>query len=462
MFRSRTIAASACDCQTALRAVPLVPDGKCPMSVTLEQITAMAPDAAAVAAGRKLADKRHWPELGQSAEALWGRCQGSAVYQVRIELVSLGNSCSCPSRKFPCKHVLALLMLAAGSPEALAAAPNPDWVAEWLQKRQLRQEKRSEVTANPTHEAAQSRRVEQRDSRVSAGLERLALVLQDLLRNGLAAVELQSATFWNENARRLVDAQAPGLATRIARLAKIPHSSRDWPERLLGELGRIQLLIEAWSRLEHLSPDLQSEVRQTLGWTVSQEELVQEGETITDRWAVIGQRLDDEDRIRTQRSWLRGRRTGRTALLLQFAAGQQPFPEAVVPGLEQEATVIFYPGTARQRVRLQERTGTATLVNERITGWLTLEDLLREATDLWSRCPWSTTAAGLLRDVTVVPDGQRWWVRDSTGAALPLAGSAGWQLLAVSGGHALDLVVEWDGRSLSSLATFCVGRYGVV
>ena len=44
-----------------------------------------APDAAAAAAGRKFAGARSWETLGRSDEALWGECQGSALYRVRVD-----------------------------------------------------------------------------------------------------------------------------------------------------------------------------------------------------------------------------------------------------------------------------------------------------------------------------------------------------------------------------------------
>ena len=29
---------------------------------------------------------KHWLDLGRSAEAIWGRCQGSSVYQVKVDV----------------------------------------------------------------------------------------------------------------------------------------------------------------------------------------------------------------------------------------------------------------------------------------------------------------------------------------------------------------------------------------
>jgi hypothetical protein len=48
---------------------------------------------------------------------------------------------------------------------------------------------------------------------------------------------------------------------------------------------------------------------------------------------------------------------------------------------------------------------------------------------------------------------------DDEGRSLPLGGSAGWHLLALSGGHALDLFGEWDGHRFWPLAAFAGGTF---
>ena len=105
------------------------------MTLTVEQALALAPDTSSAAAGRKLGSPKNWRTLGRSADALWGECQGSALYQVRVDLGDLATKCSCPSRKFPCKHALGLLVLAATDPGTLPGAEPPEWVLDWLQRR---------------------------------------------------------------------------------------------------------------------------------------------------------------------------------------------------------------------------------------------------------------------------------------------------------------------------------------
>src|SRR3712207_3368213 len=100
--------------------------GRVDAGLTVDGITALAPDAKVAAAGRRLGVPRSWEGHGRSTEALWGECRGSAVYQVRVDLSDLAVKCSCPSRKHPCKHGIGLLFLHLETP--LPTAPAPDWV----------------------------------------------------------------------------------------------------------------------------------------------------------------------------------------------------------------------------------------------------------------------------------------------------------------------------------------------
>src|SRR5688572_31794662 len=63
---------------------------------------------------------------------VWGECAGSGAnpYRVMADLRDLGNKCTCPSRKFPCKHVLALLWLNAESIVPFPPADTPVWVRD--------------------------------------------------------------------------------------------------------------------------------------------------------------------------------------------------------------------------------------------------------------------------------------------------------------------------------------------
>ena len=91
------------------------------MSLTRERIEGLAPDQASLAAALKLVKPAGWPVLAAStgADVLWGECQGSGATPYRVVTTADGGGykCTCPSRKFPCKHVLAVLWLRVDKPE---------------------------------------------------------------------------------------------------------------------------------------------------------------------------------------------------------------------------------------------------------------------------------------------------------------------------------------------------------
>jgi len=435
------------------------------MNLTIEQVTALASDASSAAAGKKLANPASWRGLGRSDEALWGECQGTALYQVRIALADLTAKCSCPSRKFPCKHSLGLLLLAAGQPRTIPNASPPEWVSTWLRKRletAEKKEKRRPPGEAPADPAAQARRAERRLERVAQGLDGLDLWMGDLVRNGLAGVETQGHELWEAQAARLVDAQAPAVATRLRRLGELPRSSADWPQRLLLQLGRLALLTHAFRRIDALEPRLQADVRQLLGWTVNQDDVVRGGDVVADDWVVLGQWVDEDVRVRVQRNWLRGLNSQREALVLQFSVGGAPFGETVVPGTTIAADLAFWPSAFPLRAVLGARRGTSAQWNGPLPGHDTIADFRSTVADALGHLPWLDRFACSIHNVTPVFHGESWSVVDTANQSLPLKGADHWRLLAISGGAPLDLSGEWDGERVLPLGASVAGRYEVL
>ncbi len=221
-----------------------------------DQVLTLAPDSSSAAAGKKLADAKckklaDAKNLGQNADALWGECQGSALYQVRVDLSTLTITCSCPSRKLPCKHGLGLLLLAVSTPKSVPHSEPPEWVTSWLAKRAANSKRKasSEPQKAPASSpsAATIKNAEKRQAQMIKGLDLLDLWLNDLIRNGLASMESRPASFWEEQRAQMVDAQLEGLGNRVLRLGEIPNSSANWPDQLMAELGKLALLSDGHS-----------------------------------------------------------------------------------------------------------------------------------------------------------------------------------------------------------------------
>ena len=59
--------------------------------------------------------------------------------------------------------------------------------------------------------------------------------------------------------------------------------------------------------------------------------------------------------------------------------------------------------------------------------------------------------AGIGELIPVVGPNERWSLVDRDRAAVPLGGTGTWPLLAISGGHPIDVAGEWDGRVVRPL-----------
>ncbi|MFE7527495.1 SWIM zinc finger family protein [Kitasatospora sp. NPDC057542] len=415
-----------------------------------EHVLSLAPDAASQKAAGKLSAPAPWSGTGTDGTALWGECKGSGrtPYRTAIELATPAYQCSCPSRKFPCKHALGLLLLWSGSPEAVPAGEPADWVAEWLKSRQERAEKRVEKQADP--EAAR-RRAAQRGARVAAGAAELRLRLADRIRHGLA--DQSTAGPWEEVAARMVDAQAPGLATRVRELDALPQ------ERLLEEYAMLHLLATAATRMDELPAELAATVRTRVGYPA---DTGKAGPTIRDRWLVLGTRDTTDERLTTRRVWLRGAKTGRPAVLLSFGHQGQAPALALPTGRLVEADLAYFPAAHPLRATLGERYGAPEPGPADPPAGLTVAEAVAGYGTAVADDPWLESRPTVLGDVVPVraPDG--WFLTDGhhtvavRTSAVPEA--ALWRLAAVSTGRPLTVFGEYGHQGFAPVTAWAAGR----
>src|SRR5947209_5924144 len=161
-----------------------------PSEWTTDRVLQLAPDPASAKAGQGLAQPRKWVSQGSDERAVWGECQGSGAkpYQVQFDLAEGGSKCSCPSRKFPCKHIIGLMLSFAADAAKLAGKPPPQWVEEWLESRAEKAKKKqekAEAPPKPVDEAAAAKRREKRLAAVGDGLAALKVWSEDLVRGGV-------------------------------------------------------------------------------------------------------------------------------------------------------------------------------------------------------------------------------------------------------------------------------------
>ncbi|MFF8405848.1 SWIM zinc finger family protein [Streptomyces sp. NPDC014846] len=434
---------------------------------TADQVLALAPDAASRKAGSKLGAAGPWSETGSGEGTLWGLCKGSGSrpYQTVVDLAGAAGPayrCSCPSRKFPCKHALGLLLLWAGGDGSVpASAQPPDWAGQWLAGRRSRAEttraQQAEGGAAAADPEAARRRAERRAERVTAGATELEQRLTDLLRGGLASAEQAGYALWDETAARMVDAQAPGLAARVRELGAIPASGAGWPVRLLEECALLHLLDQGWLHRDRLPDALAATVRTRLGLKAAVE-----GPPLRDRWLVLAQYDTADAKLTTRRIWLHGAGSGHTRLLLSYGAAGRA-PELALPvGLALDAELSVHAGAGQSRATLGERFAAPAPAGFRPPGVTTEEAAARYGEALRDD-PWLESVPVTLDRVTPVPDGDLWQLADADAdSALPLSRTARsrpglWRLVALSGGAPVTVFGECGHRGFTPLTAWPEG-----
>ncbi|MEU9377458.1 SWIM zinc finger family protein [Streptomyces sp. NPDC048255] len=426
---------------------------------TAEQVLALAPDDASRKAGSRLGGAGPWSQIGGSASgSLWGYCKGSGStpYRTVVDLAGPAYKCSCPSRKFPCKHALGLLLLwsAEGIGEPGEA---PEWAAQWLAERAAKAARPAAGAGRPVDEEGARRRAERRAARIGAGVTELEQRLADLLRGGLAGQEQAGYAAWEETAARMVDAQAPGLAGRVRELGTIPSCGPGWPARMLEEAALLHLLDRAWLGVAGLPDPLAATVRGRVGLPASGE-----GEAVRDRWLVLAQydSVSPDGRLTTRRIWLRGLAGGRPALVLDFGPPGRPPGLALPVGLVLEAEARFRPGSAGLRADLGERFSAAEPCREIPAGVSTGAALEAYGAAL-REDPWLESWPVVLGPVIPVPGELGWQLADAQGtSALPVTLAGGrsrsglWQLAALSGGGPVTVFGECGHRGFTPLTAW--------
>jgi hypothetical protein len=444
-----------------------------PMVLSRSQIETAAPDQAALKAAAGLLKPAKWSGLGRSADhvLVWGECQGSGAnpYRVVADVTDAGSRCTCPSRKFPCKHGLALMWMVADGARPPVAEP-PAWVAEWVGRRRkgtppvtrgdaaknLDDATRPEPDAapDPAAEARKAAAAARRAADTRAGLlaatEELDRWTADQLRTGLIGFLGEAGERCRRIAARLVDGKAGVLAARLdelpSRLLALPAPER--PDAALVEFGKLVLLCRAF----RAAPE-DAELRREVAVTESREDLLADPDAprCASAWEAVGEQVATRrDGLVSVSTWLMNLRESgpRFALLLDhFPASAGRRSAAFAAGDQFEATLAFFPARAPLRAAIVERGASLSPKQpwpepgdaDPLAAWLTRLEA----------APWALLAPLLLPAGRIATErsGAAWWRRGDI--ALPLDE----QPPAVALGSRLHAACGlWSGGRLTLLA----------
>jgi hypothetical protein len=466
------------------------------MPIEIAKIEELAPDQASLSAAAKLRKATAWSLIaGDGGGLIWGECQGSGAspYRVICSETDFATKCTCPSRKFPCKHALALMWMRAEGALPFADAPQPDWVGDWLARRrpgtgaqrkpapqtEARASAAEAVETEPVAEdpkaaaraaAQRERNRAERETSILGGLEELDIWITDAVQGGLAAFMPAAQERCRKIAQRLVDAKATGVAGMVERLpadlAAVPEPLR--PEALIERLGALHLIARAYRNQDRLPAAAKADIRQLIGWPVTREALLADADALRlrDRWMVVAT-IDEvqADKLRRLETWLSRLGEGaapRFAVLMDFvpvSTGKVTNTYGV--GEAFEAELAYFPSPTPLRAIVAERSG-ATTAGER---WPRPADdvegaVARLGVNLALR-PWTRDMPFAAHGARIVAAGASLWLTDAAGnTGLPLRADEDDLALPLTYVEEIDAFGRWDGHFLSlHLCETALGRW---
>ena len=348
------------------------------MALDMRAIEQLAPDQSSLKAAAGLAKPAKWSAIAGSADGtlMWGLCAGSGAnpYKVAVDLRDNGSKCTCPSRKFPCKHGLALMWMRAESSVAFGSGEPPEWVGDWLKRRRgppvnhglagkdaAAADDVQEVVEDPKavarREAATARRLAENDAAIKDALDALEQWIADQLRTGLSAFIDDVTARCRRIASRLVDGKAATLAGRLdempARILRVPVGDR------------IRIAIDEMSRLVLLSRAFRAAprdpvIRRNVTAAETRDALLSDADAprVRSRWEVLAERVvSRKDGLISQTTWLLNIGDGpRFAMLLDFhpaSVGRRG--TSFVRGEQFEGEIAFFPAARPLRAIMVSR-----------------------------------------------------------------------------------------------------------
>ncbi len=447
------------------------------MALSRSEIEAMAPDQSALKAAAALLKPAKWSSRGMAGGLVWGECQGTGAnpYRVAADTVDIGSKCTCPSRKFPCKHAIALMWLHADEPGGFPPSEPPDWVGEWMGRRRKSSgaavpaagattapknldaavaepaAAELDVAALEKRRVAAERRAADVRRQVVAGLDDLELWISDQLRTGLGGFLGEMPDRCRRIAARLVDAKAGSLSSRLdelpSRVLRLPPDER--VDAAIVELGKLTLVSRAW----RAAPD-DPELRREVVATETRDDLPGDNGGLRHGalWEVLCEQIATRrDGLVSVSTWLLNTGTDgpRFAVLMDhFPASAGRRSGAFAAGSCFWAELLFYPARVPLRAVIAQRSDAEVRAD---VPWpeAGAADPLQSYRDALLAAPWLLAAPMVLPSGRIAEDraGRRWWLDEAL--ALPVEGAVPDIAL---GAHMDAAAGLWNGARLTLFA----------
>ncbi len=312
-------------------------------------------------------------------------------------------------------------------------------------------------------EKRQADKLKRRAERIALmkrGMEDLEIWLCDIIRSGTASTEGQNYAFWQDFSARMVDTQLSALGPKIRALQLLHHSECDWPDQMLQELGGLYLLAKGFQRLEELPEVMQEQLLRIAGIRDQKKDLLlQDG--IFDQWGVLGQfegiNIDDGH---FRRTWLRGAKTRKLALIQEYDYRKQGYETEWKLGHIYTGNMIYYPASYSQRALLKDPEVQEPIIRQ-MKGYPNTDAFLEDYADAIATNPWLPDFPCCLENITPILEGEKLQLIDQEHYVIPVHVKEAmiWQILALSGGHPITIFGEWTGAEFLPLSVLVDQRF---
>ena len=414
------------------------------MAMDRKQIESIAPDQASLTAATKLAKIATWSSLSKEGDLWWGECQGSGSnpYRAVVDSDVIGYKCTCPSRKFPCKHSIALMLLLVDLPDSFTESETPQWVRDWLGRRRTTASAQSssegkslqaaaaeaskEVVEDPESvakkKAASLKRHEATRAMIADAVEDVQHWVSDQLGVGLLSFVDSISERCRQIAARLVDNKAAALASRIdempSRVLSLPTEERY--DGAIRDLSKVILLAKAW-QANSANPQAARDV----GSSERREEILANPDAlrVSGTWEVVGEQFRTRrDGLISQSTWFLRVDVDPSeepifALLLDFtpsSAGRRRSSYRM--GTQYTTTMVFYPSDGPLRAIADNLSVSGKKIEW--PRWVT-EDPLAQIQRYVNSTPWQLEYPMVLPQGRIFTGDHTGW-RSENGAWLPI------------------------------------------
>jgi len=195
---------------------------------------------------------------------------------------------------------------------------------------------------------------EKRMQNVQDGIVELKSWMDDLYRTGIGNIPSQGAIFFSDIIAKMIDAQAPGLAAILRKMAANDYQDNNSLEKLLRSLTQLKLLLACFDQREEISENLLMDVRHSIGWYSNKQDVLKSDGT-RDNWLCIWRTLErTDDNIVTEKLWFYGLNTKQFGVLFNFFIGFQKPIITIKEGMLIDASVCYYASALPLRFLIKE------------------------------------------------------------------------------------------------------------